>query len=146
GDFREACEQSPVPANQRQAIQQNRQKRRGQKKIDLPLDAVIDGNDLLPGLLLVFGVLDQESSDRCAQRGLSFLQREVDLSPGFLFLPLLRESENAVDSVPELVEGTRKKRRLIGSAAAGSESGFEAHGVIKIGANALELGRPRGQG
>src|SRR5215469_13865501 len=126
GNFGETREETAIPTNQRQAIQQNRQERRRQKEIDLPLYAVINRNDFLSCLLLGFGVLDQESSDRCAQRRQSFLT-------------LLRESKNAVDRVPKLVEGTGEKCRLIGSAAGGSESGFKANGVIQVRTNALEL-------
>ena len=113
----------PARANSRrfqrirvEAGQQNGDQRRGEEHIDLALDAVVNLDDAR-GLLFVFVVLDQQSGDGGAERRLTRLQRELELLARVVSLPVARESEHAIDGVPELGEGTAQKRALLGSAA-----------------------------
>ena len=94
------------------------------------------------GLFFIFAVLDQQSRDGGAQSRLPLLQRKLDLLPRLFFFSVASQGEDAVDGVPELRERAAQKRALLGSAARGGESGFEAHRVVEIGADALKLRRP----
>ena len=138
-------EQPSVPANHRQSVEQNREQRGRQKNIDLALHAIVNLDDALAGLLFVLAVLHQQSRHGRAQRGLSFLQGKLDLLARFFFLAIVRESENAVDGIPELGEGSGEKRALLRSSAGRGESRFQTHRIVQISANPLELRRPRGQ-
>lgn len=55
------------------------------------------------------------------------------------------QGEDTVNGIPELGHGTGQKRTLLGRATGGSESGLEAHGIVEVSADTLELRRPRGQ-
>ena len=77
------------------------------KTIDLALHPIVDLHDALAGLLFVFAVLHQQSCHGRAQRGLPLLQRKLNLLTRFFFLAIVRESEHAVDGIPELSERSR---------------------------------------
>ena len=120
GDFGQAREQAAVPANQREAVQQDGEQGRGQKDINLALHAVVNLNDALSGLLFVFAVLHQQAGNGRAQCGLAFLQGNLNLLASFFVLSIASESEDAVDGIPELGEGAGQKRALLGSTAGGA--------------------------
>jgi len=142
GNFGETSEQAAVPADQRKTIQKNRQERCGEKEVDLPLYAIINLDDPLASLFFVLSILDKETGHGCTQRGLPFLQGELNLSAGFRFLTLLRESENAVDGVPKLGDRAGQESALLQCAAGSSKSSLQSHSIVEIGSNSLELGRP----
>ena len=83
-------EQLPVRIDHIQAGEQDRQQRRAQKHIHLPLHAIINLADLQVGLLLALVVLHQKPRHRRAQRRLPRLQREPDLRARFVRLPISR--------------------------------------------------------
>src|SRR5579871_1285378 len=139
GNFLETREEAAVPADQRQAGQYDGEKRRGEKEVDLAAHTIVDLYDTLSGLFFAFAVLHEEAGHGGAECGLALLQRKLDLTPRFLFPALAGKGEDAIDGVPELRERTGEKGALLGSAADGCVSGFKAHGIVEIGADALEL-------
>src|SRR5579859_5988788 len=141
-----AGKEAAVPADQGQSVEQNCKQRACEKDINLPPHTVVNLNDALPCLLLVLAVLHEEAGDGCAEGRLPLLQGKLDLLAGLLLFAFLRECKDAVDGVPELSERAAQERALLGSAAGGGETSLKPHGVIEIGANALELRRPCRQG
>src|SRR6202158_201732 len=73
GDFSQAREQSPIPANHGKAVQQDREKSCGQKNINLALPPPIDLTDALPALLLILAFFPKHPSHSRAQCCLPFL-------------------------------------------------------------------------
>ena len=146
GNFRQTSEKAAVPANQRKAVEQDRKQGSGEEEVHLTLDAIVDLDNALSGLFFVFAVLYKKAGNGRTERGLAFLEREFDLAASFFFLSRTGEGEDAIDRVPELSDGTGQKCALFGSTADSGEPGFKSHGVVEIGTDALELGRPRCEG
>ena len=142
GNLGQTSEQTPVPANHGKAVQQDGQQGRGQKNIHLPLHAVINLHDSLTRLLLVLAILHQQSGHRCAESGLPLLQRQLDLLARFFFLSITSQRENAVRRIPELIQIFSQKGALLGSSAGCGKLRFEAHGIVQVGADPLELRGP----
>src|ERR1700691_3834317 len=76
-----------------------------------------------------------------AQRGLPRLQGELNVGARLFIFSIVSERENTVHSVPELSKLAREKGALLGRAAR-REARLDMHGVVQVGANALELRRP----
>ena len=112
------------------------------KTIYLPLNTVVDFDDALGGLLLAFAILHQQTGDGGAERGLAGLQRKLNLRSRIFFVARGCEGEDAVDGVPELRQELVRDVLCSWVRDGGSECGFESHGVVQIGTDALELRRP----
>src|SRR5690348_2176458 len=76
-DFRQSRKEAAIPADQGQSVENDREKRDSKQKVNLTLNAVVDLDNALPGLLLVFAVLHQKTGDGRAESGLPFLQGQL---------------------------------------------------------------------
>src|SRR5262249_41971842 len=138
----ELSEKAPIRANQIQAGEQDCGQDCDQKQVDLALYAVVNLRHLVARLLIALVVLDQQPCDRGAQRRLPRLQGNPNLSARSRFVTVAREREHAIDSVPELREGTRKELALLRRLARDGELSLTLESIAQIGADALELRAP----
>src|SRR2546423_1341502 len=88
-------EDRPVRTDQIQTGEHDGNQRRRQKKINLPLHAIIDLLDLCRRLLLAFIIFHQQPRHRRAQRRLPRLQRQSNLLARLLVLALRSERKRS---------------------------------------------------
>ena len=145
GERRHPRENCPVRTNQVQAGKHDGHQRRRQKKIQLPLHAIVNLLDLQSGLLLAFIILHQQPRNRRAQRRLPRLQRQSNLLSGFLILPAACQREHALHGVPELRQLLSEILPLLGRAICRRVLFLYSQRGIQISAQAFELRLPRAQ-
>src|SRR5450432_2162219 len=144
---RQLIEQYPVAANQIKAREDNRDQRSRKKVVRLPLYVVVNLRDLRRRAIFALIVLDQHLRDSRTQRRQPCLQRQPYLLPRFFFLFLapLRQSERAVNRVPELRQRTLQILLLVRCSSLRRNLLLVLESIVQIAAHALKLRLPRSQ-